>query len=944
MPYEVGGRADKFGNRYESRWVVKQLLRLLNEEIASVTIEAIGGEEEGVDLWIKNLDGSQECHQCKARNASKEYWDLSDLAARGIFEKAKKQLDSNKNITYNLISAVAGMMLNDLSLRARNSNCNSEAFFKNQIQNSGKDVKRAFENFTRYLGLNIELINERNQAYEYLKRIYITQYADDKNAKDTLKETIKYLYIGDVEAIYSLISNYAIEIDLLGRKITTCMLDNYLLTQKNISRRQLHKDEKIIPRFEFLNSEFVSSFMPINNSIIHRAESESCYKEILGGTSIVIHGKAGNGKSGCLLELLNWLKKDDIVHLALKLDRKTPEHTSEQYGQSLGLPASPVFCLDTVSKYREAVLILDQLDAIRWTNNHSRTALEVCKEMIKEVNHLNKNRERKIILVFVCRTFDFENDSGIKLLFLNNEEKDRHSYWKDIIIGEMKDEDVKTIIGEAYNNFSQRLQVLLRTPSNLYIWTNLDEKRRNNTYITSSDLIKQWWEQLRYNFEIMGISSIQLNELKDAIVNNIDRIGKLMIPEHLLSNYSKLATEQLLSNGLLLSNGKSIGFVHQSFYDYFSVEKMLNQVYEGVSVLDIIGPKTKQIPTKRYQLQMLFENLLDYDMDKCIGIGRELLQNEEIRFYMKYVFLEVLGQAEAISQCAEAFIKEYLNVDYWKNHILDAVLMNHHTFIKFLIREGYISTWLNSEQDMDTGFMLLRSVNTSIQDELTSLLYPFAFNNAETDNNIYRSLCWNIEDDSDKMFEFRLEILKKRPQLWNNYIHWEAILIVRPDRAIRMLDILVKIKDEKVDNRTHDLDQKAMDKFIEFAKDKPQYIWNTFMPYLAESTLNITYLYDKGLELWQSKQYMDQNYGRTYVEMIKASAQALILENPKDFLMLCEPYYNNSSLIVNEILLYIMEILPNEYSDYVLNWIIEKPYQRLFDYTGERKYRIFIFS
>ena len=56
MPYEIGGRADKFGNRYENRWVVNQLLRLIKEEIASVTVEAIGEEEEGVDLWIKNLE------------------------------------------------------------------------------------------------------------------------------------------------------------------------------------------------------------------------------------------------------------------------------------------------------------------------------------------------------------------------------------------------------------------------------------------------------------------------------------------------------------------------------------------------------------------------------------------------------------------------------------------------------------------------------------------------------------------------------------------------------------------------------------------------------------------------------------------------------------------------------------------------------------------------
>jgi len=48
MAFERGGRADKFGNRYESRWVVKQLLLLLIEEIHSVTIEAVGDDEKGV--------------------------------------------------------------------------------------------------------------------------------------------------------------------------------------------------------------------------------------------------------------------------------------------------------------------------------------------------------------------------------------------------------------------------------------------------------------------------------------------------------------------------------------------------------------------------------------------------------------------------------------------------------------------------------------------------------------------------------------------------------------------------------------------------------------------------------------------------------------------------------------------------------------------------------
>jgi hypothetical protein len=940
LPYETGGRANKFGNRYESRWVVNQLLRLLKEEIASVTIEAIGEEEVGVDLWIKNLDESQECHQCKARNGSKEYWDLGDLSTRLIFEKAKQQLDSNKNVTYSLVSAVAGMMLNDLTIRAQNSNSNPEDFYHYQIETSAS-VSSAFKSFSKYMELNIQTAQGRSLAYEYLKRIHMVQYPDDGNVKRSLCEAIKYLFVGDVEAIYSLISNFPIENNLLGKEITVYMLNNYLEAQPSIATRHLYKDQKIIPRIEYYNNEFASSFVPINNSIIHRTESDECYSEIINGKSIIIHGKAGSGKSGIIFEFMKRLKKNNIVHFALKLDRRIPEHTSEKYGESLGLPASPIFCLDAISKSDEAVLILDQLDAIRWTNNHSRTALEVCKEMIREAEYVNKTRDKKLVLVFVCRTFDLKNDRGIKELFLKYENKEESLHWKEIVISEMDDDYVKAIVGDAYPNLARKLQVLLRTPSNLYIWTNIEVQRRINTYLTSSDLIKQWWEQLQLNYEAKGNSSSQLLELKEKLVKNIERTGILMIQEQLLGGFSIVGKEYLLSSGLFLSNGNQVGFVHQSFYDYFSVEKMLNQVYEGVTIYEIIGPKDKQTPMKRYHLQMFFENLLEFDMDKFIDIGKELLHNDEVRFYMKYAFLEVLSQSESISENAHLFLIESLKNDYWRKHIIDAVLIGHPTFIKFLIQEGYISVWLKSVQDSGTGYMLLRSINTALPDELTSLLCPFAFKDAETDNKIYMSLCRDIKDDSDNMFEFRLEIMIKRPELCNTYVHWDTLLNSNPERAIRLLDLIVKNIHFEKHKSTHVLDQNSIDKFIKVAARNPLHIWNIFMPYLAEVTYNITNLCDEKLYFWETRQYTEQNFGRTYVQMIKESAKAIIADNPKEILKLSEPYFDSSSLIVNEVLLHIMETLPEEYSDYALDWLMKKPYQRLFNYTGENDEYLF---
>lgn len=86
VAFETDGRADKLGNRYEGRWVAKQLLRPLNKEIKFITIESIGDDEQGVDLWLVLNDGRKQAQQCKARNVSEDSWFISVLKARGVLE------------------------------------------------------------------------------------------------------------------------------------------------------------------------------------------------------------------------------------------------------------------------------------------------------------------------------------------------------------------------------------------------------------------------------------------------------------------------------------------------------------------------------------------------------------------------------------------------------------------------------------------------------------------------------------------------------------------------------------------------------------------------------------------------------------------------------------------------------------------------------------------
>lgn len=84
---------------------------------------------------------------------------------------------------------------------------------------------------------------------------------------------------------------------------------------------------------------------------------------------------------------MNYCEGEDIPYIAIKLDRRIPHGNSEIWGQELGFSGSIVYALNTISKDKTAVLVLDQLDALRWTQANSSEALAVCMEMIRQVRY-----------------------------------------------------------------------------------------------------------------------------------------------------------------------------------------------------------------------------------------------------------------------------------------------------------------------------------------------------------------------------------------------------------------------------------------------------------------------------------------------------------------------------------------------------------------------------
>lgn len=642
MPYESGGRADKLGNKYEFNWIVLKFIDIISEKIDAIKVEAIGEEEVGVDVWVRYSNGITEAQQCKGRNASKDYWTLSDLNSRGILKYWKLHLSRDLTTKVSLVSPLPFTNFSDLIYRAK-TNDNAQSFIDYQV-NTSSEIKNLFDNYVNNLGFSKE--KDIPKIINFLSRTVIRQDPSPEN-EEFIKDMISQYFIGDAASIKSKFINLILQGEIYGRWLSFQDLEKFIKNEK-IEFRNLARDDRIIPRINILNDEYKNSFKTLDSGLKIRKQFDECKKYIQEGKSIIIHGKAGNGKSGLTENIIDWCNKSNILHLDLKLDCYIPEGTAQEWGEKLGFPASISYCLNAFSKEDNTVLILDQLDALRWTARNSKSSLATCLELIREIRNLNSERENKISIIFVCRTYDLENDNGIKALFENKSKDDTES-WHKVEVNELLENEVEEILGSKYHSFPNKLKQLLRTPSNLYIWEQINNKEEYYQITSTYNLVDKWWRDLSVKCHDASLIEDNLSDLKEKFVKLFTDTGETVFSKRRLLGNER-ALRYLTSQGMLTEHSNKVSFVHQSFLDCFVAERMILDYYTNSDVNDILGNKTQQNPTRRYQFQIFLQSLLEESEKDFLNFGTRLIKSDNVRFNFKYVFFEILGSIQEPSK------------------------------------------------------------------------------------------------------------------------------------------------------------------------------------------------------------------------------------------------------------------------------------------------------
>ncbi|OKO50510.1 hypothetical protein ABH17_029370 (plasmid) [Bacillus toyonensis] len=926
MAFEVGGRADKLGNRHEGWWVAKQLLRLLKEEIVSVTIEAIGEDERGVDLWIEHKDGIRQAQQCKARNASKEGWSVSDLKTRGILDNLKYQLDRDSIHEFALVSAVTCTLLNDLCESARNSNGNAEDYYKYQILTRGKESREAYKIFCSAVSLDYKIEKDRERTFEYLYRTKMIQYSDDEETKQSLQSEIGILLTGEPKIILTNLIGYAENNDKFGRPIYAN--DLYAFFRENgIYPKNLAQDIRVLPAIEKLQREFTQSIQPllVQGELISRPETQQCIETLERDGLVIISGDSGVGKSGVLYEITHYLRDERIPYLPLRIDRRVPQNTAKHYGLEMGLPDSPVYCLTAIAGDRPAILIIDQLDAIRWTSAHSSNALDVCKELINQVLAYRRyNKDIRVILS--CRSFDLNYDLELKS-WLQERGHNGEGSWEKIEVSLLPEDSVRNLVGNAYDQATQKQKELLRHPQSLFMWFALHNRETTPTLKSSVDLMRQFWGYKIEAIEKQGITQLEIKNVLNTLIERIERSGRISVPiNRIITQISRSAISSLQSNGILKEENGTVSFSHQSYIDFLIAEKVVRDIESGESILNWLGSREKQTLFRREQLRQALNILWEDNPFGFLDVIQEVLYNENVRFHLKHLILEVIGHLPDVNWEIENFVLQLLNNNYWKSHILDTILLGNNRFTKILIEQGTIQKWLDSDNDEDVqkALGLLREIKEKLPKEVARILTPYVYQDKEWKNNLLQTIGWDIEVDSDEIFELRL--LLARNNIFMNYMNWTRICSIYPTRSIRVIEVILsmyettgKIIDNKLDSylgHWYDADLRAL---VSVAEKNCVEVWDSLMPHI-ERIIKESNENNIGLE-WE-REFKEYRLITGTIELLIAAGKKMASDFPEILIQKVNNITNPSSNIIRRIIGESYSCLHTQYSDVGIEWLL----------------------
>jgi hypothetical protein len=742
-----GGSADKAGNLYEALWGVLAMLEVLEGKASSIRIEAPG--EDGAEFYLQKGD-RREYWQSKRQLTGQDTWTISKLKSEGVLSYFKeKYLEGH---TYVFASTSDAPSLGQLVGNAQNASTYEEFLEHFVNQKREKEIHE----------LEKALCCDGESVFGFLNQLKLQRTSED-TLKSMLTYVLGYRYDGNASGTLSLLRDLYME--SIHKTLTADIIENYL-AERSVTRQ---KDLSVTSRD--LISALTDSYLAEQQakligatSIPRKLSQETVEKLVKQSTpqDVLITSTAGGGKSACLYQIVNGLKRAGIPVLAFRLDRIAPVTSTIALGKSLGLPHSPVVTLSEAYKDQPVVVVIDQVDCVSTASGRSVDFFDSLAALRQEILGL---RGRSCIhFVLACRKFDFEHDYRLKQLL----PKDNSPYELKLL----SENEVQTVLGaEGMDivNFSQRQRDILKLPQNLSLF--LQSGLRNNAaaFATPKDLFDAYWDTKR---RAVSAGKSEYDQLWISVIshlaNRMSESQQLSVPLRDLDNFPPQFIDRLTSEAVLTREQNRYGFSHESFFDYCFARTLTASADEYVAFLE--GDSQKLF--RRAQLRQVLAYFRDEEFNSYLGCVKQLLRSDRVRPHLKLSAVELVcsnfePRAEELSllmpwiETELAHIKTGTpNPDKLASRIWSRFFISRRMF-PIADEMGYVEQWLNSGEDWleNTMTNYLRWQSHQHAGRVAELLEPFVDRSEAWNNRLCVLMQWGDQDKDRRYFELFLRLL-----------------------------------------------------------------------------------------------------------------------------------------------------------------------------------------
>ena len=737
-----GGIADKLGNRYEAKWLVRCLMDVIDGNKANwLNFESVETEYQGFEFAIARGEIT-EWHQTKI-NAPGGNWTLNALKREGVLKAFSNRLSTDSNAHCFFVSQNNATDFKILSDKARIANTHVQ-----YAEILSKEQSDAFQQ------LQQEWPQPNEIVFDWLKRSHVrTPQASDL---DSLNESFGDLYFhqGGKTAfpiLRDILENY------FNKTLTTETARHAVKLQGTLKFKTWAFDLTIQQRLHEETEAYLQTYTPFGagGETIARVQSSNLIEEILnqnGPELILLTGVAGSGKSGVVRSAIGQLSERNVPHLAFRVDQYLACGTREELGKILtGREESPATTLKGTFPNSTSVLFIDQVDAISEVSGRDGQVKEVIFRLITDAHYFGG-----VKIVVVCRTFDLDSDPRLKSLKEANRTKQIDVPLLDWTI------DVEPLLQNKNvdaSTFREPQRRLLCLPVNLAVFLEINDP--NLSFHSRSNLHETLFQKKqRIIRKERGIDWSPIKALT-AMCDWMTDKQKLSAPFSVLDDYPN-AVEILASEGLIIASRGQLNFFHESFFDHVYARAFVNRDHSLVDLLTA----TEQHLFRRTQVRQILESLRQNDLDRYLRELQFTLSSKDIRFHIKSAICQWLNSVDKPTEAEFKIISQF-DDPYDKFHQLFRYAVLSTAWFDFLNTKGWIRQQLEgkNQERVEAVLSWLANIAGDHPKEIAELLHAWWGVNSE---RAKRLLNWfgfvSRNKPDDDLLLLCEELIKSHPE------------------------------------------------------------------------------------------------------------------------------------------------------------------------------------